>query len=180
MFVLEKPIQQRIAYKKVPGNLWNQEEYNSLSCKWGSSINIKNIKLFLQNVQKNKILTNTILETNKNFNIIFIQELLWSIICSISSSSSKKEEKIVGAPNHLNWIIFFRNLLNNNNYFHVISYINIHLINLCFSFWKEIFNHRDICCLLSSSQTVDLVSFYFIFYFSLSLSFYFIFLFFYF
>ena len=37
---------------------------------------IKNIKIFLQNIQKNHILTNIILENNKNFNILFIQELL--------------------------------------------------------------------------------------------------------
>ena len=37
---------------------------------------IKNLKIFLQNVGKNKILTNIILENNKNLNIIFIQEPL--------------------------------------------------------------------------------------------------------
>ena len=72
MFVLEKLIQQRIAYKKVPRNLWNQEKFNSLSCKQNSSMIIKNIKLFLQNIWKNRILTDIILETNKDFDIIFI------------------------------------------------------------------------------------------------------------
>jgi len=37
---------------------------------------IKNLKIILQNVGKNKILTNIILENNKNLNIIFIQEPL--------------------------------------------------------------------------------------------------------
>ena len=37
---------------------------------------IKEIKIFLQNVQKNRSLTNTILEEQKEFDIIFIQELL--------------------------------------------------------------------------------------------------------
>jgi len=37
---------------------------------------IENIKLFLQNIHKNRILTDTILETKKYLNIIFIQELL--------------------------------------------------------------------------------------------------------
>ena len=107
---------------------------------------IKNIKLFLQNIHKNRILTDTILETKKYLDIIFIQELLWSTIWSISSSSSKEEEVAVGAPNHLNWIEFSRNSLNNHNYSRVILYINICLIGLYFSFHKNIFDHRDICC----------------------------------
>ena len=41
---------------------------------------IKNLKIFSWNIGKNKILTNIILENNKNLNIIFIQEPLWSII----------------------------------------------------------------------------------------------------
>jgi len=36
---------------------------------------IKSLKLFLQNVQKNRLLTNTILENNKNFNILFMNFL---------------------------------------------------------------------------------------------------------
>jgi len=36
---------------------------------------IKNIKIFSQNVHKNKFLTNTVLEVQKEFDIIFIQEL---------------------------------------------------------------------------------------------------------
>jgi len=83
------------------------------------------------------------LETNKDFDIIFIQELLWSVICSISSSSSEEEENVVRA---LNWIIFSRNSSNNNDYSRVISYINICMISLHFSFQKDIFNHRNVCC----------------------------------
>ena len=37
---------------------------------------IENLKVFSQNVQKNRALTNLILKTNKDFNIIFIQEPL--------------------------------------------------------------------------------------------------------
>ena len=34
-----------------------------------------NLKIFLQNIYKNCLLTDLILENNKNINIIFIQEL---------------------------------------------------------------------------------------------------------
>ena len=37
---------------------------------------IENLKVFSQNVQENRALTNLILKTNKDFNIIFIQEPL--------------------------------------------------------------------------------------------------------
>ena len=61
---------------------------------------IKNIKIFSQNVQKNKLLTNMILESNKEFDIIFIQEPPWSFIQSISSLLSEEEESLVGTSNH--------------------------------------------------------------------------------
>jgi len=63
---------------------------------------IKEIKIFSQNICKNNLLTNTILEAQRDFDIIFIQELPWSIICSISSSSNKEEEDLVGIPNYPN------------------------------------------------------------------------------
>ena len=100
---------------------------------------------FFSKYSKNKLLTDTILKTNSDFNIIFIQELSWSIIHTIPSSSNKEENRVVGAPNHPNWITFSRALSNNNDYTRVISYINIHLLNLYFSLCKNIFNYRDIC-----------------------------------
>ena len=35
---------------------------------------LKDLKIFSQNVHKNYLLTNLILENNKNFDIVFIQE----------------------------------------------------------------------------------------------------------
>jgi len=40
----------------------------------------KTLNIFLQNVRKNRLLTDTILENNKKFDVLFIQELIWSII----------------------------------------------------------------------------------------------------
>ena len=42
----------------------------------------------------------TILESNKEFNIIFIQKSPWLFINSISSSLSNKEDSLVGVHNH--------------------------------------------------------------------------------
>ena len=59
---------------------------------------IKNIKLFSQNVWKKKLLTDTILENNSDLNIIFIQELPWSVIYTILSLTSKERDRVVGVP----------------------------------------------------------------------------------
>ena len=61
---------------------------------------IKNIKIFLQNIQKDRLLTDMILESNKEFDIIFIQEPPWSFIQSIPSLLSEGEESLVGTSNH--------------------------------------------------------------------------------
>jgi len=61
---------------------------------------IKNIKIFSQNVQKNRLLTDMILESNKEFDIIFIQEPPWSFIQSTPSLLSEGEESLVCTSNH--------------------------------------------------------------------------------
>ena len=63
---------------------------------------IKNIKIFLQNMQKNNLIINTILETHFEFDILFIQEPSWSTIHSILSSKSRNSEELVGVPSHPN------------------------------------------------------------------------------
>jgi len=63
---------------------------------------LKNIKIFLQNICKNNFIINTILETQISFDIVFIQEPLWSTIRSIPSSTSCKDIKLVGVLNYPN------------------------------------------------------------------------------
>jgi len=104
---------------------------------------LKFLKNFLQNIHKNRLLTDTILENNKNFNIIFIQESPWMIIYSIPSFISEEGKVIVEAFHHLLWILFTRSL-HIKNECPRITYINIKLMRLCFSFEKDIFNHKDI------------------------------------
>ena len=61
-----------------------------------------NLKLYLQNVCKNNLIVNTILDTQSSFDIIFIQEPPWSVIQSISSFTSCEGEVLVGVPHHPN------------------------------------------------------------------------------
>jgi len=59
---------------------------------------IKSLEIFSQNVRKNKLLTDSILENNKNYNIILIQELPWFNIQQIPSTSFQEGNNLIGAP----------------------------------------------------------------------------------
>ena len=107
---------------------------------------IENLKIYLQNFQKNRLLIKTLLETQKNFNMLFIQKSSWSVIWTIPSFSNKEEDKVIGTPNHLNWITFSRPNTDDHDYPRVVTYINIYLMTMYFSLRKDIFNHKDICC----------------------------------
>ena len=58
------------------------------------------LKIFSQNVQKNSLIVNTILENQMSFDIVFIQEPPWSTICTILSSTSYEEKELVGVSHH--------------------------------------------------------------------------------
>jgi len=105
---------------------------------------IKNIKIFSQNMQKNNLIINIILETHFKFDIVFIQEPSWSTIYAILSSKSRDGEELVGVPNHPNWLVFANSSLNIHDYPRVITYVNIRLSSFQFSLCKDILNHRDI------------------------------------
>jgi len=55
-------------------NSEKEEKFNLLSHKQCLSMIIENLKIYLQNVQKNKLLIKNLLETQKKFDILFIQE----------------------------------------------------------------------------------------------------------
>jgi len=135
-----------MACKEIPENPGQYDQVNLLSCEQCTSIIIKNLRIFLKNIGKNKFLTDTLLKVNKDFDIILIQEPLWSILQTISSLSNKEGKIIVGVLNYSNLITFTRISSSKNNYLHIIFYINVWLSSLCFSFCKDILNDRDICC----------------------------------
>ena len=102
------------------------------------------LKNFLQNVWKSNFLINTVLEVNQDFNIIFIQEPSWTTLRSILSTTNPKDIPLLVVPNHPNWLIFAREPFSSNDFPRVITYINVRLSSFCFSFRKDIINHRDI------------------------------------
>jgi len=91
------------------------------------------LKIFSQNVCKNSMIVNTILETQMSFDIIFIQEPLWSTIYTIPSSMNCKEEELVGVPHHPNWLTFVRSSTNQLDSPRVLTYINIQISSFHFS-----------------------------------------------
>ena len=105
---------------------------------------VKNFKNFLQNVCKNSLIINTLLETQNQFDIILIQEPSWSEIRKIPSSSDCDSEPLMGTIHHPKWILFARILSDRMDFPRVIVYINICLSSLRFLFHKDIINYRDI------------------------------------
>jgi len=94
---------------------------------------LKELKVFLQNVQKNNFIINTILEVNQNFNIIFIQEPSWTTLRTIPSSTNSKGISLLSVPNYPNWLTFAREPCSTNDSPRVIFYINVRLSSFCFS-----------------------------------------------
>ena len=105
---------------------------------------VKNLKILLQNARKNFLIINTLLETQNQFDIIFIQEPPWSVIRKIPSSSSRDRKPLMETNHHPNWILFARFPLERSDSPRVIVYINICLSSLHFLLCKDIINHRDI------------------------------------
>ena len=105
---------------------------------------VKKLKILSQNIYKNSLIVNILLETQNQFDIILIQEPPWSEICKIPSSSDCEGEPLMRTNHHPNWISFARILSEKSNVPRVITYINTWLSSLHFLLCRDIINHRDI------------------------------------
>ena len=93
-----------------------------------------NLKIFLQNIRKNKVLTDIILETQKNSaDIIFIQEPPRSLIQRIPSYSNPMGDPLYGTPNHPEWTLFICQDTTQENYARVTTYVNKCLARMRFA-----------------------------------------------
>jgi len=111
-----------------------------------------NLKLYSQNVHKNSLIINTILEIQSLFDIIFIQEPPWSAIWSIPSSASYKGEELVRVTYYSNWLTFSRLPSCSSESPRMVAYINIYISSLCFSLWNDILDHRNVSCISFFNQ----------------------------
>ena len=62
------------------------------------------IRIYSQNVRKNYVLLDSLLEFQKDlYDILFIQEPPWNFICFAPSTTASGGDKVVGAPIHPDW-----------------------------------------------------------------------------
>ena len=152
MFILETQVQLWMVQQKIYWDPWKQDKINSLSYEQDLSMICDILKIFSQNIWKNNLIINTILETQSAFDIVFIQEPPWLTIWTILSSTSCKGEELVGVSHYPNWLTFARTIANQSDSPRVLTYINICISHLCFSLQNDIFNHRDISYIFFSNQ----------------------------
>ena len=118
----------------------------------------KILNIFSQNVCKNRLLIDILLENNKEFDIIFIQKLPWSIIHNILNSIFEEGKEIVSALNHSFWTMFARISNTKNKHSRVLIYIKIRISRLYFSLRKKIFLTTE-TLILSPFSTVVICTF---------------------
>jgi len=97
-------------------------------------MNPRKLKIFSQNVRKNKILTD----------IIFLQEPPRYLCCYEPNHSNLEGDPIYGAPLHPEWTLFARYNNDPQDTPRVVTYINNRCKKLRFSLRNDIVNHRDI------------------------------------
>jgi len=73
------------------------------------------------------------------FDIIFVQEPSWMIICSVPSLRNCEGNELVGVPNHPNWLTFSKNPMVDSDCSRVVTYVNIRLLSLCFFPYEHLF-----------------------------------------
>jgi len=103
------------------------------------------LKIFSQNVRKNKTLMNTILENNKNnMDIILVQEPPKSFIRCVPSHTDPTGDPIYGTPNHPDWTLFIRQDPAQENYARVATCVNKKLQKMRFTLRLDIINYQDV------------------------------------
>ena len=69
------------------------------------------IRIYSQNVRKNYVLVDSLLESQKDlYDILFIQEPLWNFIHFAPSTTVSGGDEVIGAPIHPDWtqvVLFF-------------------------------------------------------------------------
>ena len=137
--------QQGVADEEIFWDPWKQVKIHPFRREHHeSTMKLNSLKILLQNVQKNSLIVQALLETQKDSDVILIQEPPWSEIWKVPSSSNSEGEPLISTSHHSNWIMFGRYPMDSNDSPRVISYINICLSPLCFLLCKDIINHRDI------------------------------------
>ena len=103
------------------------------------------IRIYSQNVWKNYMLVDSLLETQKDlYDILFIQEPPWNFIRFAPSTSSPGGQEVVGAPIHPEWTQVVQISQDSEQMPRVMCFIHFRLSRLHFALRRDIVNHRDI------------------------------------
>ena len=103
------------------------------------------IRIYSQNVQKNYVLLDSLLESQKDlYDILFIQEPPWNFICFAPSTTASGGDEVVGAPIHPDWTQVVRFPQSSEQTPRVMCFIHSRLSRLCFTFRRDIVDYRDI------------------------------------
>src|SRR5215467_1047767 len=123
---------------------------------------LKDIRIFSQNVNRNYLHVDTLLETLKyDFDILFIQEPPWRVIRQAPSPSNPDGEDVIGAPKHPDWTYMVRPPQRNLNP-RVMAYVSTRLSKLRPSLRRDLVDHRDIMfvSLFSGQDVINLLNVY--------------------
>src|SRR6188768_4008648 len=111
------------------------------------SVGVVGIRVFLQNVNKNRLHLDMLLELCKNdFDIIFVQEPPWSLICHAPSAQDVEGEQVIGAPNHPDWLAIVRPP-DPGLPPRTMAYVSRRLAQFRPSLRRDVIDHRDILLL---------------------------------
>ena len=100
------------------------------------------IHIYSQNVRKNYVLVDSLLETQKDlYDILFIQEPPWNFIRFAPSTTASGGDEVVDAPIHPDWTQVVRFPEQTPR---VMCFIHSRLSRLRFALRRDIVDHRNI------------------------------------
>ena len=117
--------------------------------QWGQSLSMCSITniicIYSQNVWKNYVLVDSLLESQKDlYTILFIQEPPWNFIQFAPSTTSPGGQEVIGALIHPEWTQVVQFPQDSKQIPRVICFIHSRLSRIRFSLRRNIVNYRDI------------------------------------
>ena len=101
--------------------------------------------IYLQNVWKNYVLVDSLLESQKDlYNILFVQKSLWNFILFAPFTTSFSSQEVIGTPIHPEWTQMVQFPQDSEQTPRVMCFIHSRLFKLCFALRRDIVDHRDI------------------------------------
>ena len=101
--------------------------------------------IYSQNVWKNYVLVNSLLEFQKDlYDILFIQKPPWNLIHFAPSTTASGSNEVIGTPIYPEWTQVVQFSQSSEQTPRVMCFIYFRLSRLCFALKRDIVNHRDI------------------------------------